>query len=70
MSNLLVKYCSRRYAKLLVGPSEITPRTNSRSRKYSLMVGILKTGFPSLPRFKGYLKCRNQCNIFYEPSLL
>ena len=50
MSNLLMRYCNRRYARLLVGPSEMTPRINSRSTKYSLIVGISKTGFLSVPR--------------------
>jgi len=52
MSNLLARYRNRRYARLFVGPSEMTPRTYSRSTKYSLMVGIVKAGFLSLPKPK------------------
>ena len=70
MSNLLVRYCNRRYARLLVGPSEITPRTNSRSRKYSLMVGILKTGFLSPPKYKNFLSHKKQGRARNGPSVL
>ena len=60
MSNLLAKYCNRRYARLFVGPSDITLRTYSRSTKYSLMVGILKTGFLSTPKRKDCLSYRKK----------
>jgi len=52
MSNLLARYRNRRYARLFVGPSEITPRTYSRSTKYSLMVGMAYAGFLSPPKGK------------------
>lgn len=47
MVNLLERYLSLRYAKLFVGPSEMTPSTYSRSMKYSRMSGIVKAGLCS-----------------------
>ena len=70
MSNLLARYRNRRYARLFVGPSEITPRIYSRSKKYSLMVGILKTGFLSLPKRKNCLSYREKWNPLDELSAL
>jgi hypothetical protein len=42
------RYLSRRKAKLLAGPSDMTLSTCSRSKKYSRMSGISNAGFLSL----------------------
>ena len=68
--NLPDRYWSRRKAKLLVGPSEMTLSTNSRSKKYSRMSGISKAGFISfslsantcqVSEYRGLSLCRYHC---------
>ena len=49
MVNLLDKYFNLLNEKLFVGPSAMTLRTYSRSRKYSRISGMSNDGFLSLP---------------------
>ncbi len=58
---LLNKYLSLRNAKLFVGPSAMTPNTYSRSKKYSRISGMSKTGL--LSSFHAN-KLRDDQNLF------